>query len=242
MIPALVGALRFLTVLPVPGSPAPPARSALFFPLVGAGLGWMGAVLFLFLRSAFPTAPAALAAVAFWLLVTGALHEDGLADVADAFRAGRPPERILAILKDSRIGSFGGAALVLSVLFRWQGVAHIPDPVPVRLAAALALSRGVIVALAWVARPAGTGLGASFLQQLTTPVALAAIAQCVAAAFLTGLRMGVVLLALNALVVVNARSYFHRRIGGVNGDCLGAASQLSEMLSLFLMTCRNCSW
>jgi adenosylcobinamide-GDP ribazoletransferase len=242
MIPALLGAVQFLTVLPVPGKTAPPARAAIFFPLVGAWLGWMGATIFLFLRVVFPAELAALAAVVFWVAVTGALHEDGLADVADAFRAGRPAERILAILKDSRIGSFGGVAIVLSVLFRWQGVGHIPESASVRLAAALAVSRGAMVALAWLARPAGAGIGAAFLQQLTTPVAVVAIAQSVAAAFLTGLRMGVVLLALNILVVLGARDYFHRRIGGVTGDCLGAVCQLSEICSLFLMTCQNCSW
>src|SRR5262245_13968406 len=104
MIPAFLGAVQFLTVLPVPGKTAPPARSAIFFPLVGAWLGWMGATIFLFLRAVFPLELAALAAVAFWIVVTGALHEDGLADVADAFRAGRSADRILAILKDSRIG------------------------------------------------------------------------------------------------------------------------------------------
>lgn len=242
MIASCLGAVQFLTVLPVPGKTVPPARAAAFFPLIGAWLGWMTASLFLLLRMAFPAPLAALAALAFLIAVTGGLHEDGLADVFDAFRAGRTPERIHAILKDSRVGSHGAAAIVLSVLFRWQGVEGIPEAVTVRLVATIALSRAVIVALAWVARPAGTGLGAAFLQSLSTPIALAALAQGVVVAMLCGVRMGIVLLAVNAFIVLAARDYFHRRIGGVTGDCLGAASQISEIASLFLLSCQNCSW
>lgn len=242
MIASLLGAVQFLTVLPVPGRTAEPGRAALFFPLVGAWLGWMGATILLLMREAWPPQLVALLVVAFWMIITGTLHEDGLADVADAFRTGRTPERIHAILKDSRIGAYGAAALVLSVLVRWQSVANVTESITVRLVAALALSRAVMVALAWVARPAGGGLGAAFLQSLTTPVAVFAILQGVAAALLCGPRMGSVLLAANILVVMAARAYFHRRIGGVTGDCLGAASQISEMCSLFFMTCLTCSW
>jgi adenosylcobinamide-GDP ribazoletransferase len=242
MLSSLTGALQFLTILPVPGDGDSPARSAVFFPLIGWALGAAGGLLFVGLQSAWPAPVAALAAVAFWSIVTGTLHEDGLADVADAFRAGRSPERIHAILKDSRIGSYGATAIALSLVARWLGVSTLSGPVVLRLAAVLALSRTVMVALAWVSRPAGTGLGAVFARSMSTPAALIAIAQGVAAALLCGPRLGVVLLAVNTLLVLAARQYFHRRIGGVTGDCLGAACQLSEIASLFFLSCQTCLW
>src|SRR5579862_755051 len=94
-----LGALQFLTILPVPGDTAPASESAVFFPLVGALLGASAAAILL--------TGNALLAIAWLLIATGCIHEDGLADVADAFRAGRSRERILSILKDSRIGTYG---------------------------------------------------------------------------------------------------------------------------------------
>jgi len=242
MVSSLAGALQFLTILPVPGEGSPPARAAVFFPLIGWTLGAAGGLLFVGLQSAWPAPLAALAAVAFWSIVTGTLHEDGLADVADAFRTGRSPQRIHAILKDSRIGSYGATAIAFSMMARWLGVSTASGPVVLRLAAVLALSRTVMVALAWVSRPAGTGLGAAFARSMSTPVALVAIAQGIAAALLCGPRLGAVLLAVNALLVLSARQYFHRHIGGVTGDCLGATCQLSEIASLFFLSCQTCLW
>jgi adenosylcobinamide-GDP ribazoletransferase len=111
-------AIRFLTILPVRGGDAPPGQAAAFFPLVGAMLGAAGAGVYLLAEKAFPISIAALATVAFWIAISGVLHEDGLADVADAVRAGRTRERVLSILKDSRIGTYGAVAILLSVLAR----------------------------------------------------------------------------------------------------------------------------
>ncbi len=242
MLGRLLGAVQFLTVLPVGRKTAHPGQAALFFPFVGFWLGWIGASLYLLLLNIWPTHLSALLVVAFWVVITGTLHEDGLADVADAFRAGRSPERIFAILKDSRIGTYGAAAVLLSVALRWQTIVAIPVGITVRLAAALALSRAVMVALAWIARPAGSGLGSSFAQSLTSRVAVGAILQGVAAALLCGPRLGYALIAANLVLVFAARGYFQQRLGGVSGDCLGATSQISEVCSLLLMTCPNCSW
>src|SRR6202020_248337 len=75
-----------------------------------------------------PASIAALITVTFWTLISGVLHEDGLADVADAMRAGRTRERMIAILKDSRIGTYGAVAIVLTLVARWQALEHVPAP------------------------------------------------------------------------------------------------------------------
>jgi len=136
-----LAAVQFLTIVPAPGDLAP-ARGVAFFPIVGALVGAIAGGIARIPASVFPPPIAALLALIFLVAITGALHEDGLADVFDAFRAGRPPERIHAILKDSRIGSYGGAALVLSLLLRWQCIALAGGRSVPALAAAVGASRG----------------------------------------------------------------------------------------------------
>jgi len=231
-----LAAVQFLTVVPA-SSPVPPAAGALFFPLVGALLGAAaGAVQVAALRL-FPASIASLFALAFLIMITGALHEDGLADVFDAFRAGRSPERIHAILKDSRIGAFGALALVIAVLLRWQSIGLLGAGAIPALAAAVGASRGAMVAFAYLSEPAGEGLGKAFCRDLRPALAAAAALQAAALPFLRGPEAGSAALIGNALAILAARAYFHRRIGGITGDCLGALCQLSETLLLLIFIC-----
>ena len=169
-------------------------------------------------------------------MISGVLHEDGLADVADAMRAGRTPEKMLAILKDSRIGTYGGVAIVLSMIARWQALEHVPAP---RILAvcivAQSVPRTAMVALAWLSRPSGEGLGLAFSSSLTTIGSLIAIAQGIFFAMLLGWRPGLLILAGAYLILRAARAYFYKRIGGVNGDCLGAVEQVLEIFILILV-------
>jgi adenosylcobinamide-GDP ribazoletransferase len=238
MIARLLGAIQFLTILPVRGSTAPPGGCALFFPLVGAALGGAGAYALIGLRELIPPTLAALLVLSLWSLVTGGLHEDGFADVADAFRAGRSTERIFAILKDSRIGAHGAVALILITLVRWQGLGAIAaDPIG-GLSATFAISRAAMVATAWTTPPAGSGLGLEFSKHLTTVGALFAILTALIFAALA--PAGLLLAWVATVVVFGARAYFMRRIGGVNGDCLGAVSLVVETCGLVVLTCQRC--
>lgn len=240
---ALAAAVRFLTVVPVPGADAPPGRAAAFFPLVGAVLGAAGAGLYMAAGSLLPASIAALITVAFWTLISGVLHEDGLADVADAVRAGRSRERMLAILGDSRIGAFGAVMLVLSLLARWQALQYLATPnLFAAIVASQTVPRAAMVALAWISRPAGSGLGSAFASTLGTGPAVAAIAQGVIAAFATGVRPGIAILAGSVLILRLVQVWFYRRLGGVNGDCLGFTEQILEIWVLVLFTCRSCAW
>ncbi len=234
-----LAAVSFLTVIRVPVQSVPPGRAAIFFPLVGAMLGAAGAVLFLAANFVLPVSLAALITVAFWTAISGVLHEDGLADVADAMRAGRTREKMLAILKDSRIGTYGAVAIVLSVVARWQALQHVPaGRVLIVFVVAQTVPRAAMVALAWLSRPSGDGLGLAFSSSLTTTGALIAIAQGVAVSMLSGWRPGLLILAGAYLIIRFARAYFYKRIGGVNGDCLGATEQLLEMFILILFASR----
>lgn len=230
-----LAAVSFLTIIPVNGKNVPPGRAAVFFPVVGAILGAAGAGLFLAASLVLPATLAGLLTVIFWNVISGVLHEDGLADVADAMRAGRTREKMLAILKDSRIGTYGSVAIVFSIVARWQALQHVPAAGILAVCIlAQAVPRAAMVALAWLSRPSGDGLGFSFLSSLTTTGALLAIAQGVAASMLLGWRAGLLILAGTYLLVRGARTYFYKRIGGINGDCLGATEQILEIFILIL--------
>ena len=247
MMRTVLGAFSFLTVVRTAADSVAPGRAAIFFPLVGAVLGAAGAGIYLGASRALPLSLASLATVAFWAAISGVLHEDGLADVADALRAGRTQEKMLAILKDSRVGTFGVVAVVFSVLARWQALEHLSAPrgnveIWEILIASQAFPRAGMVALAWVSRPVGTGLGLAFSSTLTTSGALIAIGQGIVAALVCGLRAGLTLIVGGYLIIRLMRAYFYRRIGGVNGDCLGATEQLLEVFVLVLFTCGECAW
>jgi adenosylcobinamide-GDP ribazoletransferase len=230
MIPSvlkrLAGAFEFLTILPVRSGGASLAGSAVFFPLVGAALGAAASLVYLWLNSS-------ILALLFLVLATGAIHEDALADTADAFRAGREPEKILAILKDSRIGAFGALALIFSILIRWQALTTLGPHSMVPLVVSETLPRAAFVALAYFSKPAGSGLGSAMTSNLSRAVTILAAAQGVGAALLAP-RLAPILLLGTGLIVWIARSYFHRRIGGVTGDCLGATGQVVECFCLLV--------
>ena len=237
MIRRLGGAVQFLTILPISAGEVRLADSAVFFPLVGAALGACASGVYLLLERLLPTPLSSLFAILFLVLATGGLHEDGLADVADAFRAGRSPEKIFAILKDSRVGTYGALALAFSIIIRWQALNALGARSTIALIVSTALPRAALVALSYFATPVGSGLGSALGSSLSRNVTLLAGAQGVAVAFLNGPWIALPLLVGTAAIVWMARSYFHRRIGGVTGDCLGATGQIVECYCLLIFVC-----
>lgn len=241
----LAAAAAFLTRVPF-AAPAEGdwqlARSAWAFPLVGAGVGAVAALVFLAAQLiGLGDWAAALLAVAAGLALTGALHEDGLADTADGLLGGRDPEHRLAIMRDSRHGTFGVLALVLSVALRAAALAQIGEAVYAGLAlvAAHAASRALLPAALWALAPArADGLGAAAGRPGAAPaVAAAAIGAAIALAGLGPLR-GVAALVLAGAAVLAAAASARRRIGGYTGDVLGAFEQIGEIVILLAAAAR----
>lgn len=222
----LLGAFQFLTILPIRSSSAESGRAAVWFPLVGGLLGLLAAALCTWLPVQGP-----LLALALVTLLTGALHEDGLADVADALRAYRTREKMLAILHDSRIGAHGAAALLLSVLIRWQALTQMHGDLWLRLPAAYALARGAMVLMARALPAAGTGLGQHFKSTLPRSAVVLVALQCAAICYL----LGPLVLAAQVVLLSLAARWFTLRLGGATGDCLGFTCQLSEAASLVVL-------
>jgi adenosylcobinamide-GDP ribazoletransferase len=231
----LLGAVQFLTVIPIRGETAALGQAAVFFPAVGAVLGASAGAM---LHWGGGTPLAALVALTYLVAITGCLHEDGLADVADAVRAGRSREKILLILKDSRIGAYGAVAVVLVILLRWQALGLCQVEPVYGLAGALGLSRASLVLLGGLTPALGEGLGREFAAGISRRTLWAAAAQAVAFASLAGWRHGAAMVVGSALMVTLARVWFVRRLGGVNGDCLGATCQAVETVNLLILAWR----
>jgi adenosylcobinamide-GDP ribazoletransferase len=232
-------ALAFFTRIPVaagPGSDWTLAEAAWAFPLVGAGVGAVSGVVFLAAELiGLGDWPAALLAVLAGLVVTGALHEDGLADAADGLFGGGDRDRRLAVMRDSRHGTFAVLSLILSVALRAAALSRIGEPMFAGLAlvAAHAGSRALLAPALWrlsAARP--DGLGATAGRPRASGVAMALLIAFVIAIAALGPGAGAIALAVAAAAAATAALIAQRRIGGYTGDVLGAIQQTAEIALL----------
>ncbi len=240
MIRAFGTAVRTLTVLRFPGSDtARFSNSLVFFTPVGALIGAVTAGTLYGLARQLPSVPAlaALVAVAVELLLTGGLHLDGLADVADGFGGGQERERVLAIMKDPRCGSFGVAAVALDLIAR----VHLLIFLVVRggvwevfwvLTFARALQPLFLGALP-SARPDGSVAG-PFAPGVWGRVgaALAAAGAIAIAVWRSGGGGAAAVMAPMAGAVAVWGLSCRRRIGGITGDCIGAANEIATLTGL----------
>lgn len=227
-------AFQFLTRVPsakFAWSPDGLSRSAKFFPFVGLAIGLAMASLHLWLSPHLPVGIVAMLAVLFTVLVTGGLHEDGLADVADAFGGGRDREQILTILKDSRVGSYGAIALIFSIVSRALLLMLIPGASFARyVVSAQILCRWTILPLGFMVPPAREqGQGARLAKQVSlSSTTIGTLFAFGTVGFLLRMNaMGPIVVAL--LLTALSGFYYHWRIRGVTGDCFGATIQLAEI-------------
>ena len=230
-------AFSLLTRLPVPvdhtRAGARGAASAWAFPIVGFVVGATSGTLASILAwLGVPAGMAAASALGLMALITGGMHEDGLADFADGM-GGLTTERRLEIMKDSRIGAYGVIALSIALLARWSGIAELSGWTLIfTLATVGAASRATMVVLMYTmppARPSGLSAGVGKPDKNVTLTATAiALAACI---FLTGLS-GVWLFLLVFVGVLPIYWLAIRSLGGQTGDVLGAAQQFAEITGL----------
>ena len=228
-------AWAFLTRLPGGAHPRDDGelgRSVPWFPVVGAVIGGLSGAVYWALHGPLGALIAAVSAVAASAAATGAFHEDGLADTADALGGTTRPRR-LEIMKDSRVGTFGVLALVLSTLVKVFAVSSLaPVDGLAALVVAHMLGRTMAVAAMGIAPAAsGTGLGHSYTAHLPQAWTAAVVIASSAAAAGLGLP-GVVALAAAAAGAVAVGVVAWRAFGGTTGDVLGAIEQVGEMAVL----------
>ncbi|MGF6756839.1 adenosylcobinamide-GDP ribazoletransferase [Paraburkholderia sp. GAS42] len=228
-------ALGYFTRVPVPRwvgyEPHYLNAAARYFPLVGTLVGGLGAVVYLAALRVFPPGVAVLLSMAATLLVTGALHEDGLADCLDAFGGGYTREDVLRIMHDSRIGAFGAIALIVALALKWQTLAALP---PLRAAwlmiAAHAASRACAISyLATLDYVRAEGKAKPVAQRMSVFALMLAGVFGLAWLFWPDWHAGCATLAVLLVLRFALGRYFVRRIGGYTGDCLGFAQQVFEI-------------
>jgi adenosylcobinamide-GDP ribazoletransferase len=212
------------------------ARASWAMPVAGAIVGLFGAFIYsLAARLGVAPLSAAILGLAGTVLVTGALHEDGLADTADGFGGGNSSERKLEIMRDSRIGTYGVCALATSLGLRWSSLAILADPLPVTTAliAAHTSARAALPIFMRLVPPARKdGLSAAARAPPWGSVAAAAGVGLVGLAIglgPLGLLIGLALLLLAGYLL---GSLTMKQIGGQTGDVLGALEQGCEVLIL----------
>jgi adenosylcobinamide-GDP ribazoletransferase len=229
--------VSFLTRVPVPGTIGERdiAASIAWFPVVGALVGAVSGAVYLGASRLWPPLVAALLAVGAGIAVTGAFHEDGLGDTADAFGAastGRDPQ---PVLKDPRMGTFGVVALVLAIGLRVALVAPLtPRAGALALIAAHALARGVSAATVVSAPSAGAGLGSSYASLAPRWRGVVAV---IVAVIIASICVGIaapVSLAFAAVGALLEARWADRTLGGVSGDVLGTIEQTSEVITLLV--------
>ncbi len=231
----MLSAVSFLTVLGPPR--APDARTIRWFPLVGAVLGAVLAATYWGVHALWPPLVAAVLVVAADLILTGALHFDGLADTADGLLPHMERQRRLVVMKEPTIGAF---ALVVTVVLLMARGAVFTDPEiePLTLVAIWAMSRtfvAVVPAVMPYAR--ADGLATPFVDGATRWLALWLV-PCVAALIVTRGPVGGVAAAAATLTAVGLVGLARRRLGGFTGDVLGAVIVVSETAALLAIAAR----
>lgn len=234
----LVAAFQFLTRIPMPQIPfaADTLAGALkFFPLVGLVLGSAVALIHPWVVRHTDRSIAALIVLFLLVAVTGCLHEDGLADTADGLLGGSTREKRLTILRDSRIGSYGAAALSFALGFRWLLLASLPlHAFTAYMISAAVLSRWTVLPLSMALPPAqADGQGARVAGQTGFASLVAASVFALLPVFLLLRERSFLPLAATAAVTLLTGAVYRNRLGGVTGDCFGATIQLTEIVVYF---------
>jgi adenosylcobinamide-GDP ribazoletransferase len=236
----LLAAVQFLTRLRVPSRPYEQdslARAVKFFPVVGLLIGSGSLLVYWVLAPHLPLMAVSLLVVVYLVAITGCLHEDGLADSVDGFGGGWEREKVLAIMRDSRIGTYGASALALSLLARVLLIAYLPrSEVAPYLLVAPALSRWTTLPLSFFLAPArdriegqtdGQGARIARLTTRGTLIVGSLFTLVIAFALLHVRALAPVL--VSAGVTLATGLYYNHRISGVTGDCFGATNQLAEI-------------
>ncbi len=230
------GAVAFLTILPTAGARFRPERMVGFFPVVGLLLGIIVAGLDVLARFLWSEPLAAMIVVLAFILLTGALHVDGLADAGDGLFSHRTRERILQIMKDSRVGVMGVVCMIGVLALKWGGVLALSEDRFLALVLIPAYSRlGMLAGMRWLpyGRPEG-GTGAPFCVPNSKMCMFWSTGLLVPLSIFLGWK-GVVLNVFFVVACAGILSMYSRVIGCITGDTLGAMNEVLEAgLLLFL--------
>ena len=233
-------AFNLLTTLPVRApadwQPGDSGRAAGWYPFVGLVIGALVAGAYTLLDVRFSPLLTAALSLTFWVVLTGGLHLDGLADCCDGLLHASNPERRLEIMKDSRMGAFGGIGLMLALLLKMSALVSLPaDRLLPGILLAASLGRWFIILAGFqpLARPGG--MGADYASGLSRPALVWGGLIPLGWILYLGIP-GLVALSLTFLAVFLLLRFARDRIGGVTGDVFGLIVEVSEILVLVTLS------
>ena len=236
-------AISFFTRIPIFVEKIGPEdldRSLRFFPLVGLIVGGLGALVYYLSAYLWPSYISILLALSIPPLLTGALHEDGLTDFADGFGGGYTKEKILTIMKDSSIGTFGAGALIISSALKFGCYLAIPPKyIPLAFFCSHGFSRLSASFLNWKLNYARKqdnsikqlGSRKTHIRDIPFQMAFGLIPFMLLPPYL-----GFVILGSTIIFLLGLQKYLKAKIGGYTGDCLGAAQQVTELIVLLSLS------
>jgi len=210
-------------------------RGMVYFPLVGLVIGALNGIVFILLSLVFSKFIAIIFVVLFNVCITGAFHLDGLADTCDGIYSSRSKEAMLEIMKDSRIGTNGGVAIVFDLILRialLNSISNSDYNIVKALVISSVLSKTILVLLSYISTYARkeSGLGNLFIGRITLKtVSIASGLGILFTELLLGFK-GILLMAPIILIMILYEKYIKSKIDGMTGDTLGAASEISEIL------------
>ena len=234
---AFLGAIRFFTRIPVsnrvPHSPEQLNHAARYFPAVGIIVGLVSAIAFGVASVFFPEAVCVVIAMATSIYITGAFHEDGLSDMTDGLGGGWDKARILEIMKDSRVGSYGVIAIAMTLLAKFALLSAVTASwMPLLLVAGHAFSRYcavlVMAGMTYV-REDALSKAKPLATQLTRNALIVASAFGLLPLLLLPVSASLAGVCLGLLITIWLGRKLQKWLGGYTGDCLGATQQLSEL-------------
>src|SRR6266446_10346567 len=236
MIRRFLIAVQFLTRLPVPrvldNSEVELGKAAAFFPLVGVMTGGGAALVFTLLQRLLPLPASVLCAILFAAFITNGFHEDGLADTFDGLGGGWTKDRVLEIMRDSRIGTYGTLALIFLVLGKLNLLSSLPQGQIWRwMIVGHTAARWTILPLcAWLPYARAEGQGKLVARQVgTLEIVIGTVTTLLVILLLLPWQAALVTFLTTALVTFLSGLYFRARLQGITRDCLGAANQLTEV-------------
>ena len=235
-------ALSFLTILPfgriLPSEDKELARSMAFFPLVGLLIGLLLAIGYYLFSFIIPKSLTLWLTLGLLAFLTRGLHLDGFADTMDGLASGGSKERILEVMRDSRIGAFGVISLILLIGAKYLALDQIPPksiPYSIMLMAVVGRNSMVLVCFRSPYARSGEGLAKPFVDHLTTrEMTLSSVLAFGIGLLLMGLK-GFLVFLMTSLFSLGYRLFFLKRLKGVTGDVLGAANEMTELLCLILL-------
>ncbi|MCG2839107.1 adenosylcobinamide-GDP ribazoletransferase [Photobacterium sp. WH77] len=237
-------AVSFFSRLPIPAS-TPYSdermnRAGRYFALVGLVLGALCAIAYSITAAWLPPQFAVFITMVFSLLLTGAFHEDGLTDMADGIGGGLTTERRLVIMKDSRIGTYGAATLIMALVGKFIMLSYLAEhtELALLLIVAYTLSRTVAASLIFdmhYVSDSSTSKSKPLANAQTVPELLFLVATGTLVCLLLVPELSLVLIVAAVLFRSGFKAWLNARLGGFTGDCLGAAQQLMEILIYLIL-------